>query len=1354
MTDVSYNSSTNLISWTYNSTLNFVDIYKLNNNIINYSISDISFNNINTSYSINVSNIHLMGEEGITNANPYLLNIDQPSSYMLGLSGPGISFFTSNTFDISENQTITDVSGIPTYDSSTNTISFYYNAGVTFVDVYKVDSINNRRYISATAKIPNTDSLPNYIIDVSGVPLYDNSGQLDTINNTDGTYYLGVRNFPTFTISGFFDIVSNTVSSQWNRVLQDNIKLMKAGLYNTDTTNPYHYIFGTQPENLSAYSYIPTSEVHALSSSALNQLRVDTINTKMLLNNDTSNYKLGINNCICDINIGPTGGGDGATCYIRTSSNYITLDKGTPLYREFNVTYHIEYNSKTITVVNPYTVGYYTILNLYPFKYDVSNPYIVMDIVFTRLPYKNIGSEMSSPWTDNEVIVKYDSNTFSDFTDWFVNETPGQPGPSAEDIDFYTILPGQANYPSYPNINDNLILRLQVAAGYKVKDPIPTLDNNLIIQWGSNSTTASLEYGINYRSGPCTMNINIPESEASGFSSYIYYITDDSIEETQLNNSFVISSGCTFEDTYNPPGITYTLDTIRYSHLSNLPLELNGITSIEKAGFYIPSMIPGGDYAIQSYTTSGVTLHFVQGSDTKMTADRCRQPWRLSHYVRANNIPSPPSDRDTDVIKIGYNTAAALVYNASMDPNATSTIPGKLTLSVDMCNLTNSYDGYSGDMVPPVIALIDALDITGYSLEAGITAYANNVKNLNISDGSLTTLIDNLETDETSSSTYPLLDSVKSGGQQLGLAGCGFVCTKDFLSRENFDVMAKYDRITSWDGSYNSYTRINNKTFTDETFNNLITVYKMLAMRGNGFKTWENWPADNPLNKTWAECILSNAYITNLRIRDINILEKDELSFGPASSPNQPISTLSYAAGCTHPIPIAPSVTSTNNPPVYDANYIYTHFPMIGIPDSGWGSLTIEIFSYYGIVFAAMNDYRMFCKWHRAYWHMLFIQNGGDMYGWVNKSIKKEDSSVNISSSKMWLPTYLRAEDSTGSNQTWIPDIVNKYKLHYFTIYEWPPENYYSESGTGYSSNTTESKTNFWANRQCPYRGDDEAGTKFRWSTPSYCMGYSPAWIAGGKTTGPPATENQINKPVAEALNPFFTNSLGLYSATDGDQNVLQAYLLASLQWPTTPTESDFSQPFNSGIYDKYSPPNPTVNPSLGSPYGYDCDVCDFFYNTEIPNSSTNAISDNSKGVFWAVDKGYGYDNSVEITTANGILDDPLCITDKIGYGVTTTDANNWYFPTVTENGTTKRCTTWAYIAESIQRTIISTNGCGFSGDYGNFARIPQIPLADPAGARFATLGHDTNTGLSNTFKLDYIDARIYQLCKKLTQTS
>jgi len=76
-------------------------------------------------------------------------------------------------------------------------------------------------------------------------------------------------------------------------------------------------------------------------------------------------------------------------------------------------------------------------------------------------------------------------------------------------------------------------------------------------------------------------------------------------------------------------------------------------------------MIPGGDYNIGN-SGGNPQLYFMPGSEPKMSADRCRQPWRLSHYVRAN-YPNG-TDRDNDVIKIAYNTAAALVYNASMDP--------------------------------------------------------------------------------------------------------------------------------------------------------------------------------------------------------------------------------------------------------------------------------------------------------------------------------------------------------------------------------------------------------------------------------------------------------------------------------------------------------------------------------------------------------------------------------------------------------------------------------------------------------------------------------------------------------------
>jgi hypothetical protein len=1350
--NLQYDSVNNNLTWDYSQTLNFVDIYKIDeNNTIKYSISGITGNSFTFSegvYTINVSNIHLMGEEGITNENPYLLNTTSSSSYyMLGLSGPGITFFTTEKIIIDDNENKLDVSGIPVYNNLTNTISFYYNKSITGVDLYQVSSINNRRYIYASAQIPVTvDTHPLYTIDITGVTMHDDSNNVLPVS--DGIYYLGVKS-DIFTISGFFDITTNNISSQWNTVLEDNITLMKAGLYNTSSgSNAYHYVFPIQPTDLSEYSYTG-SDMQPLSSGELNTLVVNTDTNKLVLNN-TYNQKLGVNNAICDVFVGPTGGLDGPTCYIRTSSQYITLDKGIGLYKEFFITYEIEHYQNTLVVINPYTIAYYKLDKVRFFTFDAPSGYDTVDLFFETVPYKNIGNLMSSPWAGSDkIILKYINGNYDSLADWFVNKNPSGPPPTSVNVDVYT-LNNNSNNPYTPQERDgDFILRIAgtdptSVNSFKVKDSIVNSGTipDTSLQWGSDSSTSQIKYGINYRSGLCTLNINIPASEAVGFTSDIYYITDGSTGEKKLDNSFVISSGCTFEDIYNPPSTAYTLDVIRYGQLGTVPLQYDNKSGIMNAGFYIPSMVPGGDYGIKYTETDGLTLYFVPGSDTKMTADRCRQPWRLSHYVRANNISS--SETDIGVLKIAYNTAAALVYNASMD----SIIPGRLSLSVDICNLTNTYDGYSGDMVPPLLALIDALAITNYDgLEAEIKNYATNVKSLNNSS-TLNGLITNLETDTTASSTYPILDSLKSGGQQLGLAGCGFVCTKDFLSRPNFDVMAKYDNITTWDGSYNSYTRINQKIFTDDNFYNLITVYKMLAMRGNGFKTWANWPANNPLTKTWADCILSDAYVTNLRIRDINVLEDDELSFGPNVTNYQPITAKSYASGSDHPIGL---------PPIYTPNeYVYTHFPMIGIPDSGWGSLTIEIFSYLGIVFAAMNDYRMFCRWHRAYWHMLFIQNGGDMYGWdADGGIQKQDSDSNVHESNMWLPSYLQPDHSNG-NQTWIPDIVNKYKLHFFTIYNWPPENWYPTNDEGipqHNNKISVSKTNYWANRQCPYRGDDASGLKYRWSTPSYCMGYSPAWVAGGKTANPSNDEKKINRPVAEALNPFFTNSLGLYSATDGDQNILQAYLLASLQWgKNTPNLTELNQTsYNSTIHDKYSPLDPTQTGNADQIYGWDCDVCDLFYNTEIPDSKNN-IGSVGKGVKWALDNNYGYQPSVNITVKNVVENKSLYVTDKIGYGVTR-DGTSLKFATSTENGTTKRCTTWAYIAEAVQKTIISKNGCGFSSDFGNFAPIPEIQLADPLGARFETLGHDTNTGLTNTFKLDYIDTRIYQICKKLTQT-
>jgi len=504
----------------------------------------------------------------------------------------------------------------------------------------------------------------------------------------------------------------------------------------------------------------------------------------------------------------------------------------------------------------------------------------------------------------------------------------------------------------------------------------------------------------------------------------------------------------------------------------------------------------------------------------------------------------------------------------------------------------------------------------------------------------------------------------------------------------------------------------------------------MLATRGNGFDIYDNWAMNIKTTTNYADAILSTAYLTNLRIRGINIDITNELKFGPDDQEGNPavtISVNSYAHSS-----FDPGCTSS-----YDTTYVYTDFPMIGIPDSGWGSLTVEIFSYLGIVYAGMNDYRMFCKWHRALWHMLFIQNGGDMYGWATDgSIEKQDSSSNVLSSNMWLPSYLEAVDSSGLDQTWLPNVINKNQIHYFTIYKWPPENYYSMGSTN-----NKSKTKVWANRLTPYRGDDEAKLFFRWSTPSYCMGFSPAWVAGGKTsTTIDWDDNKVNRPIAEALNPFFVSSLGLYSATDGDQNILQAYLLASLQWPNDPSLNTVD-----GLNGDHSPMPPVPGSTVSNSYGFNCDVCDFYHNMDISSNHTQYIN---SGVKWATRSSpYSAPESATITENGTTKQKTFYVTDKIGYGITYD--GSWKYPT---DNSGKRCTTWAYIAESIQKTIISKNGCGFSGNFGNFAPLPAVPSINSSetGSRFETLGHDTNASDSST-KLDYIDSRLYQICKNLT---
>ena len=1332
--DPQYNADTNIITWTFtiHFDIEYIQLYSVTDNTLHTgNITTFTYLQDGT-YNLDLSSILLNnGTKIIDNPMSYEMHIYINNNYKL-------TNFNTKLVEITAPVVDPDFIGFPIYYPPTSALTFNFTTNnITSITLTK-DGNNIGPFT-----VPQPDENENgytYTVTLSPTP-------------SPGSYGLKVTggSFGEIIYDSTFNIyIATDLSVQWGTVLQDNIRLMKSGLYN-ESVDDYHYVYEIEPTDLSSYTDTTKTSVPLLSTGD-NTLYFNNTFTGVSLNNGNSIPYIGINNSICNFQIG---GPEDSDYYIRTDSNFITIEGGAGFYNEFTRNYSIKNNAGTITVVNNEYVAEYTIFDIQGAKYTAYSPgYDLLDIVISnKRPNFVEGQQPQSLYVGKEtgaakILVNY---TGTDYTSsWIPNTVDNAYSVVGDALINPQKSQADSTLPKYPSTY--YVIRIQ--AGTLLEDDISDIkslltNGSLKLQWGYDSKTKPLFYGITYKTGNCKLFINIPTTSVTGFESKLYGINKSNISagETSLECSFIISSDCTFEQTYIRP--TKSLSEIRYTDLGS---SINQLTN-----YYIPSMVPAGDYKIVN-NNSEPKLYFMPGSELKMSADRCRQPWRLSHYVRAN-YPPIPNISNTDVNKIAYNTAAALVYNASLD----TVQPGRVTLNVNMCNLTNSYDGYSGDMVPPLLALIDALTIHEYTaLEGPIKNYSKDVKELNkgltgyvaaSDENKLTFLIDQLNAK--SSNVYPVLDSITSGGQQLGLVGCGLVCTHDFLARNNFDVMLKYDSITGWNSynssKYNGFKDLSvlenptNKVFNNTEFDNLIHIYKMLAMRGNGFELYDYWAHGST---GYDASILSNAYVTNLRIRDINIDIVNELKFGPDlqsdSGPELKISVNSYAnhsfeAGCNSP---------------YIPTYVYTDFPMYGIPDSGWGSLTVEIFSYLGVVFAGMNDYKNFCKWHRALWHMLFIQNGGDMYGWAaDGSIKKQNSNRNILAENMWLPSYVEGVNSQTDadppgtpNQIWLPKVINVNQIHYFSIYKWPLDNYYDNIRGNEGGTNTKSTTRVWANRQCPYRGDDDSGLKYRWSTPSYCMGYSPAWVAAGKTTRTSDwTDNGINRPIAEALNPIFLSSLGLYSATDGDENILQAYLLAGLQWTNSPTLNT-----TDGLNSSHTDPDPPTSSSPNSNnYGYDCDIADFFRNNDMPSGDTTP-----SGVKYAT-LHRGPETNVNITECNKttnqdvVVTKTFYVTDKIGYGITY-DGSVWKFPMDGD----KRCTTWAYIAESIQKSMISKNGCGFSNDFGNFAPLALVPSSgDTGGSRFETLGRDTNASDSST-KLDYIDSRLYQICQTLTTPS
>ncbi len=820
--------------------------------------------------------------------------------------------------------------------------------------------------------------------------------------------------------------------------------------------------------------------------------------------------------------------------------------------------------------------------------------------------------------------------------------------------------------------------------------------------------------------------------------------------------------------------------------------------------FFLPGKFPAGDYSGTTTITidhSGVITKTVDfpiiltnsfgngsGSDTKnpqanMTADQCRWCWRLSHYSRWYSALSNSNQNtvDSNLLTVTESSAVALAYSAIKT--------GGLSLGVTLWSLSKTAgDDNSADMVPPLLSSVDSLiinkitslnndivnpildipaiykdhntllkyrDRTIYGYFLTLPGNSSKQININVTEDQAINAIRAASSNDYNRA-WPFYDSITGGGQQIGLAGSNMGCILD-LYNTDYGIMFKYDiehlntnQVIQYQENIDQALKNLPHKFTTASLTNLFNAYLLLLYRGNGFLSFSDWPSNsNDANDdliagechifesgtilTYASLIGSKAYFCNLRIRDINISVQNELAFGNKDDNYQPMTEFKNGdeRGINSWIN---GITNSN----VGTDYIPTFFPIFGIPDSGWGAITVEIFSYQGIAAVIRNDYKTFCRWHRCFYYLLYVQNGGNMFNFSSKGDPIYSTEGPLGGTKTpkpkssdqlyFVPSYCNYDANT---ESWygVKDDLNKN----YTVFKdttnsslgWPVD----QNTTGSQINTT----SYWANRWDPYRGQGisyaekitDATRRVQWSTPSYCMGYSPVWVAAGKTDtsvscypynnsltpGVADKTSSIEKyprPIAEALNPYFSNEAGLYSASDGDQNICIAYILASLKWKKPPPD-DVSE--------------------IGVDEDYDCDVADFKGVLEAYNQLGKST-----------DTQFVWQGKIDPTTGlPKIRKDPesTSLLNKIGYGIHN-DGKQIKDP----NG--NRCTTWNYMVEAISNTLVSQNGSGWSGNYGNFAEGGSIP-----GHRIVTLGHDTG---GSPIKVDYSDPRLYQyLSQKFT---
>jgi hypothetical protein len=196
------------------------------------------------------------------------------------------------------------------------------------------------------------------------------------------------------------------------------------------------------------------------------------------------------------------------------------------------------------------------------------------------------------------------------------------------------------------------------------------------------------------------------------------------------------------------------------------------------------------------------------------------------------------------------------------------------------------------------------------------------------------------------SEPYPLLDAIGDaggGGQQLGLSMMYFSTTLQVLTSK-YNIMADYDdqdySSLTWNATWGADLKNMTNSNGTNVLDDIVDSYVQLFYGGKDFKgPGSQNPSIGDIN--------SKAYGIDLLIDNVNVINGDK----------------KYNIWC--------------------------------IVDSGWSGPTAEIFSYQLLCAAIYGKYDLFCRLHRFYYYMLYLQNGGEMRPYTYPPNQPPQSSNN-----------------------------------------------------------------------------------------------------------------------------------------------------------------------------------------------------------------------------------------------------------------------------------------------------------------------------------------------------------------------